>query len=301
MFDLIKLTDKTYYFDLPTKIGVYRLDDEKVMLIDTGINAKTARRVLKAVEKRGWRVDFIVNTHSHTDHAGGNRYICEETGCKAYAPSMERILIENPDAEAALVYGGFPCDDFRKKFMNTEPCKTYDIKDAPLPYGMQVLPLYGHTANMVGYKTPDDVYFIADVVNSKETLDKAKICFVYDIDTQLETLGELKKLEGKLCVPAHAEPTKNVEYLARINAENITEIRRDILESLKEKPKTTEELSAYLSRKYEMKSDFMTLVMMTSGIRSHLTSLRRKELVNWYIEDYRHYWTAEGVKSDELP
>lgn len=293
MFDLIKLTDSTYYFDLPTKIGVYLKDEKNVVLIDSGVNEKTAKRVLGEIEARGWRLDFIINTHSHTDHAGGNRFLCESTGCKAYAPEVENILIEYPDVEATLVYGGFPCRDFRKRFMNTEPSKTYDISEAPLPEGMETFPLYGHTAHMIGVKTPDNVYFIADVVNSEATLERAVICYLYDIDTQLETLENLKRLDGKLCVPAHAEVTENVAYLAEINKENIRIISESILELLREKPMTTEDVVSALSNKFGLKLDFMGLVMVTSTIRSHLVSLRHKGVINWYIENYFHYWKME--------
>ncbi|MBR3988619.1 MAG: MBL fold metallo-hydrolase [Clostridia bacterium] len=290
MFELIKITDKTYYFDIPTKIGVYKLDDKKVMLIDSGLNAKTADRVLKVLEDNGLEVAFIVNTHSHTDHAGGNRYLCETAKCKAYAPEVEDVLIEYSDVEATLVYGGFPCRDFRKKFMNTESCKTYPLSEAPLPEGTEILRLPGHTAHMIGVKTPDDVYFIADVVNGKNAIDKAKICYVYDITTQLETLEKLKELDGKLCVPAHTDPTENIAYLAKINIENLLEIRQRILNTLKEKPMTTEELTASLCRQYGLKVDFMILVMITSAIRSHLVSLRHSGKLDWFIEDYMHYW-----------
>lgn len=293
MFDLVKLTESTYYFDLPTKIGVYRIDDKNVVLIDSGLNEKTANRVLKELKKNNWEVKYIINTHSHTDHAGGNKFICETTGCKAYAPEVENVLIEFPDVEATLVYGGFPCRDFRKKFMNTEPSKTFDISEAPLPEGMEIFPLYGHTAHMIGVKTPDDVYFIADSVNGKAALDKVVICYNYDIDTQLETLENLKKLDGKLCVPAHTEPTTNVSYLADINIENILLIRESILELLREKPMTTEEVTSALANKFELKLDFMGLVMVTSTVRSYLVRLRHKGVINWYIENYFHYWKME--------
>lgn len=290
MFDLIWLTEKTAYFDLPTKIGVYKTDDNNAILIDSGLNAKTGARVLKTLGELGLEVSFIINTHSHTDHAGGNKYICDTTGCKAYAPEVEDILIEYSDVEATLVYGGFPCRDFRKKFMNTESCKTYPLKDASLPEGMEIFPLYGHTAHMVGVKTPDDVYFLADVVNGKNTLEKSRICYIYDIDTQLETLENLKKLEGKLCVPAHTAPTRNITELAEANIDNIFDIRMDILNTLRRKPRTTEELTACLAVNYDMKLDFMGLVMVTSAVRSHLTALCHDGRIDWYIENYRHYW-----------
>ena len=34
----------------------------------------------------------------------------------------------------------------------------------------------------------------------------------------------------------------------------------------------------------------MSLVMVTSTVRSHLVSLRHKGLLDWFIEDYIHYW-----------
>lgn len=290
MFDLIKITDRTFYFDMPTKIGVYMIDDKKVFLIDTGINEKSAKRVLKDLGNRDLEVAFILNTHSHTDHAGGNKYICDTTGCKAYTAEVEDVLIEFSDVEATLVYGGFPCRDFRKKFMNTPSCKTFNISEAPLPEGTEIFPLYGHTAHMIGVKTPDDVYFIADVVNSKDTLDKVKICYVYDIDTQLETLENLKKLDGKICVPAHAEVTENISVLAEENIKNLLEIREEILKILREKPQTAEEITANLCRNFGLKLDLMALVMITSTVKSHLSSLRHKGLIDWVLEDFIWYW-----------
>lgn len=290
MFELVKLTENTMYFDLPAKIGVYKLNNSEVVLIDSGINAKTAARVLEILKAENLKIAFIINTHSHTDHAGGNRYFCETTGCKAYAAEVEDMLIEYPDVEATLVYGGYPCNDFRKKFMNTEASKTYRISEAPLPKGMEIFPLWGHTAHMIGVKTPDDVYFIADSVNGISTLEKTKICYVYDIDTQLETLNKLKELEGSLCVPSHAEPTRNISEIVDANVQNLLEIRRDILEELSKGPLTTDEITARLGKKYNMKLDFTGLVMVSSALRCHLVSLRHKGLIDWFIEDYVHYW-----------
>ena len=290
LFDLIKLTDRTMYFDMPSKIGVYKLSDSEVVLIDSGISAKTAARVFEILKAENLKIAFIINTHSHTDHAGGNRYLCEITGCKAYAAEVEDMLIGYPDVEATLVYGAYPCDDFRKKFMNTEASFTYNISEAPLPKGMEIMPLYGHTAHMIGVKTPDDVYFIADAVNSSSTFEKTKICYVYDIDTQLETLENLKKLDGKICVPSHAEPTRVISEVAEVNIQNLLEIREDILSELKRKPQSDEEITSNLCRKYNLKLDFTGLVMVSSAVKCHLVSLRHKGLIDGYVEDFVHYW-----------
>ena len=66
MFELVKLTENTMYFDLPAKIGVYKLNNSEVVLIDSGINAKTAARVLEILKAENLKIAFIINTHSHS-------------------------------------------------------------------------------------------------------------------------------------------------------------------------------------------------------------------------------------------
>ena len=47
MFELIQTGRHTYYFDLPSKIGVYTPDDKNVYLIDSGPHKDNAKKVLR--------------------------------------------------------------------------------------------------------------------------------------------------------------------------------------------------------------------------------------------------------------
>jgi len=55
----------------------------KVACIDT----PDATAVFAALEEAGWGLDFILNTHWHPDHAGGNAEIVAATGCKIVGPA----------------------------------------------------------------------------------------------------------------------------------------------------------------------------------------------------------------------
>lgn len=38
--------------------------------------------IMEALERKGWKLTHILNTHHHHDHAGGNLEIKEKTKCQ---------------------------------------------------------------------------------------------------------------------------------------------------------------------------------------------------------------------------
>jgi hydroxyacylglutathione hydrolase len=76
------------------------LKDNYVYLVresDSGVVAVVdpaeADPVLREADRRGWRITYILNTHHHPDHVGGNRAIKQSTNCIVVGPavSSERI------------------------------------------------------------------------------------------------------------------------------------------------------------------------------------------------------------------
>lgn len=50
------------------------------------IDTPDAGAILRELAGRGWKLDFIFNTHWHPDHAGGNAEIQAATGCTIVGP-----------------------------------------------------------------------------------------------------------------------------------------------------------------------------------------------------------------------
>ena len=94
--ELIKVGEKTYYIKNPTNIGVYKIDEENVYLIDSGNDKDAGRKILKMIEEQGWRVKGIINTHSNADHIGGNKFIQDRTNCVILNGKIEKSFTENP-------------------------------------------------------------------------------------------------------------------------------------------------------------------------------------------------------------
>lgn len=93
-----------------------------------------------------------------------------------------------------------------------------DFSDAGFPKEIEVIPLPGHFFDMVGFRMPDGVVFLADCISSRETLDKYAVSFVYDVGAYLETLDMVERMEAAMFVPAHAEAASDIKELAGIIA-----------------------------------------------------------------------------------
>jgi glyoxylase-like metal-dependent hydrolase (beta-lactamase superfamily II) len=73
--ELKKITERVYYIPNPANIGVVKDGEKSAILIDTGLDDDTGKKVLRLLEENNLFVKAIINTHSHADHCGGNRYI----------------------------------------------------------------------------------------------------------------------------------------------------------------------------------------------------------------------------------
>jgi hydroxyacylglutathione hydrolase len=65
----------------------------KVGVVDPG----DAAPVLAALDRLGWRLDVIFNTHHHGDHIGGNRILKDRFGCILVGPRAETARIPGID------------------------------------------------------------------------------------------------------------------------------------------------------------------------------------------------------------
>lgn len=289
MYELIQVSPRCYYIQSPAKIGVVRLEGEDVCLIDSGNDKDAGRKVRQLLEANGWRLTAIYNTHSNADHIGGNRYLQGQTGCRIYAPGIESAFTRYPVLEPSFLYGGYPCKDLRHKFLMAQESDVLELTTACLPQGFSLIPLPGHFFDMVGFRTPDDVVYLADCLSSRETLDKYQIGFIYDVAAYLDTLETVKGMEGKLFIPAHAQATESVADLAQYNIDKVWEIGDKIVQLCRE-PICFETLLQKLFAGYGLTMNFEQYVLVGSTVRSYLSWLKDTGRVDALFEDNRLLW-----------
>jgi glyoxylase-like metal-dependent hydrolase (beta-lactamase superfamily II) len=289
MYELIQADENTFYIDCPAKMGVYRLPDNKVILIDSGHGKEAGKKVLKIFDDNGWALDTIINTHSNADHIGGNKLLSDRTGCKIYAPGMESAFCNFPILEPSFLYGGFPSKQLRNKFLFAEPSPVNNIAEMTLPQGMEIFPLKGHFFDMIGVKTPDDVYFMADCVSSETIINKYHITFIYDVSAYLNTLDIIKTLKGKLFIPAHADALNDMNPLADLNKKKVLEIIERI-QHICERPVSFEEVLKALFDEYHLVMDFNQYVLVGSTVRSYLSYMLDNQILNTDFQDNKLLW-----------
>ena len=273
MYELIQVSEHNYYIQCPAKIGLVKLNDTEVCLIDSGSDKDAGRKVRQILDANGWKLRAIYNTHSNADHIGGNKYLQGQTGCRIYAPGIECDFTSHPILEPAFLYGGYPCKDLRHKFLLAQESKAEPLTGEVLPEGFELIPLPGHFFDMAGIRTSDDVVYLADCLSARETLDKYQIGFIYDVASYLETLEKVKTMKAKLFIPSHAAPEENISDLAQYNIDKVREIAGRILEICAE-PLCFETILQKLFTEYGLTMNFEQYVLVGSTVRSYLSWLK---------------------------
>ena len=289
MFELIQITDRTYYIQSPAKIGLVKLEGDQVCLIDSGNDKDAGRKVRQVLDANGWKLTAIYNTHANADHIGGNQYLQRQTGCRIYAPGVDCTLTRRPELEPAFLYGGFPPKDLRHKFLVAQPSDAQELTPEVLPEGFEAIPLPGHFFDMVGFRTPDDVVFLADCLSSRETLEKYRIGFIYDVAAYLQTLETVKGMRARTFVPAHAAACEEIAPLAQLNIDTVREIAERIV-SLCAEPLAFEELLQKLFAACGLRMSFEQYVLVGSTVRSYLAWLRDAGRLEVLFEDNKLLW-----------
>lgn len=286
--ELVRVGDKTYYIKNPTNIGVYKVNECDVYLIDAGNDKDAGKKILKIIEGEGWNVKGIITTHSNADHIGGNKLIQDRTNCPVYAAGIEKSFTEHPILEPSFLYGGYPFGDLKNKFLLAKESVVTDINNN-LPQGLEYFFLKGHYFDMIGIKTDDDVYFLADSLFSRETIEKYHLFVVYDVREFLDTLDYLSSLKGKWFIPSHCEASEDISCLIDINRNKVHEIC-DKIYSICSDEVTFEDILKRVFDDYNLTINANQYVLIGSTVRSYLSYLYDGGKLRFEFKDNKMCW-----------
>ncbi|OPJ57378.1 MBL fold metallo-hydrolase [Clostridium oryzae] len=292
--ELTKINGNTYYINAPTNIGIYSYKNKNCMLIDTGKNNTAARKIEQVILENGLHPKYIVNTHSHTDHCGGNNYFKNTyTGCITYTSSREKLYMESIQMFPTMIYTCLPPKQLE------EDCKDVQV-DFILEYGMNkindekftVLDVRGHSTEHIAILTPDRVCFLGDSIFSDYTLDKYPFPLLFNIQYQFDTLESIKDIDADYFVISHSDGVINKQQLEKLivrNTENIHRYLDDIVELL-EKPLTKEDLLENIVILNDIKMDYREYYLNMSSLSAFLAYLQDNGKIKNSLENGKMYY-----------
>ncbi len=287
-----------YYIPNPANIGVIR-SEEKAILIDTGLDDDTARKILKTLEAENLYPAAIINTHAHGDHYGGNKFIKNKTDAPVYASALEADVIQNPYLEPYYLFSGAdPIKDLQNKFLMGKPVTVNkvivdtEINIEGVTLKIKYLP--GHSVNHIGIIV-DEVFFTGDAFFSIPALEKHRIPFNVNVEQQKNTLLNLKAInESSECeyfLPGHGKLSRDITMDLEANIKTIEEVKSNLLSIISYEKKTIPEIIQAFIKSYdiEINTNYLYFLIQTA-ILAYLSYLHNKSMLSTYIEDGVFYW-----------
>lgn len=154
------------------------------LLVDTGC-AHTARQLLAALN--GWRVEQVVNTHSHEDHIGANAELQESFLCPILAHPDALPILRDPRLQ--------PLQPYRRLFWGwPRPSQGEPIGQwiKTQQYRFQVIHTPGHSPDHVCLFEPDQGWlFSGDAYIGGQDRALRQGYKIYEIIDSLKKLAEL--------------------------------------------------------------------------------------------------------------
>ena len=169
--------------------------------ITAAIDTPEAAPILAALERRGWQLDYIWNTHHHYDHAGNNEIIKAATGAQVSAPAAEADKI--PAIDKTIREG----DTVQLGAVSA-----------------QVLDVGGHTRGHIAYYfAEDDIVFVGDTLFA---LGCGRVFegTMAQMWTSLSKLAALPRKTRSYC--AHEYTSANADFALTIDPDNAALIER---------------------------------------------------------------------------
>jgi len=183
-------------------------DSGKVAVVDPG----DANPVIAVLEERGLNLDYIINTHHHADHVGGNNTLKKKYNCTIVGPESDRHRISGLDQ-------GFSQDDL---FMFGE-------------MEAKVLETHGHTTGHICFWFPEaPALFCGDTLFSmgcgrlfEGTAEQMWQSLSKIVDLPDETMmycgHEYTEANGDFCLgiePDNADLKERMEEVRRLRSNN---------------------------------------------------------------------------------
>jgi glyoxylase-like metal-dependent hydrolase (beta-lactamase superfamily II) len=291
---LNKINGNTYYIDAPTNVGVYKFKNKNCLIVDSGLNNTAAKKLDDILASNNLHPKYIINTHSHLDHCGGNLYFKKNyPGIIVYSSIKEKLFMENEDLHPSILSSSYPIKALNKinKPIEVDYIAEYGINKIG-DEKFNILPLPGHSIEHIGMVSNDRVCFLGDSIFSSEILEKYSFPYLYNISDTIETLNRIKEIDADYFLISHSRGIVSKNDISELVDKNITNIenyKNELLELL-EQPLTREDILENISILNNLDLNFNEYYLDFAGVSAFISYLYNERLIDYSIEDGKLYY-----------
>lgn len=282
------INDRIGYIPLRVAVGIVKIDGgPEVVLIDSGFDDDTGRKILRFIAEDSLRPRYILLTHAHADHRGGANIIRARTGAKTVAPLYEAELSRSPALFASILYGSSPPAVLRNKVLvGDEPTV---IDGEPSDYDSDLnfvkwIELKGHSPGHSGILA-GDVIFTGDAFVSKENLAKYGFNVFYDYLDFIDSIDKLAAFKADAYIASHGGKYTKEDVLVHLAANR--KVAENIMEAVSSSlgEATLDSITRCVARKFLVNptlNEYLFLRCCVAGCLSHLSD---KGVITFRVEN----------------
>ncbi len=253
--------------------------DGYTIIIDPGHGGGKVKSLRKAL--RGFNGELLaLVTHYHSDHfevlARGKINVSAVA-----APARDAPAVRDPVYRLGMTFG-YPLEPGDPFLVFPAPGVGVDLEYEPggKVWGLETIPLPGHTPGQAGIVTPGGVLYAADAIFGDRVLERYVLPYHRDPCQALETLESLDPYSFEAIVPGHG-PVVRGDEAARLIDANIQAIRGslDRLLDVLGEPSTLGDILVRLVGDLSRTGGPGLYMLVEQSLRGMLLCLQRRGLV----------------------
>ncbi len=279
---------------------------DRTVVVDSGYDSHQAQTLALIAHGLGGRkLDWLVNTHCHSDHMGGNAALQRAYGCRTSVPVDEAAMIRQWD-EAGLMLG--PAGQTAERF---------EVHDTMTPGDMlemggiawRAIAAPGHDMHaLMFYSAEHRILISGDALWENGFGVIFPVLFAGDgdntgYDATQATLDSIAELDVAVVIPGHGAPFGNVsEALARANS-RLAYYRADVTRLARHCLKVILTFALLDKRRIELAelAGYLDANSMYRDVNARYLGLERQALADYLVSDLEKAGAIRCVDSAIVP
>lgn len=273
-----RINNNLIMFEAKTIVLLYT-HNNRCYLFDSGNSEECKNEVLDYISNNHLKLEFLINTHCHSDHCQFNNEIQEKTGCKVCCSEEENLYINNEQLQLNMLYGGNSSFLKDNKFLFSKKGNNGNL---PKIENLQFVNFPGHSYNMVGILIENEFLFIGDALFSEREMEGFP--YLYDVEKFLESLSLMEKYHDKVIISSHIGIIGNNIKLIELNRQYVYEVIR-IIKKKCSKNISYEKLFTNFMQYKKLLSNNTSYFLYNSTFKSYLNYMIINNIIKYTIRD----------------